>query len=784
MEGDDAAPGVGRPLGRVRLAGARLEHPLAVGDGQGQGERRRLLLGGHRHHLARAPWQQPVREAFQGGRLRVAGENLGDALEDGGAVVRGGLEGRVGDDQPVEGEHAQHDRGTRCEVPEDAGAGGAVHDDPVAVAGEEDRDHHGPPVEADGQRPGRDVVEQPVEPVALGPGALGVPAHRQQRGGGLGLWAPRAGGVGDHAHGGGGMPGQLGRRPDRTGDEPAVAVGADPAQVPVDAVGAERALEAADPGVRGVRGQVGVAALAGGAQVEHGVLLRVGRRCRARRSRSPSQGEYWPASKIRNACRTQDQYGARMARTAPQSVLTLRLPDDGAPLRHRIADALVAELRDGRLRPGDPLPSTRALAGSLGTSRGPVVAAYDELLAAGYIVTRAGSGAFVAPEADRAAAAGAASHVRPAGLTVPGTVSETSAPPRWDLRPGRPDTTLIDPAAWRRAWRAAATLVPGNDAGAGPEHTRLRAVLADHLRRSRGIPLAPDDILVVPGVAASLRALPAALGLVGRSAVLEDPGYVEAVTAFADSGVRVRTVPVDDDGLDPATLGEDDAAVYVTPSHQYPLGGRMPVGRRAELVAWAHRNGATVIEDDYDGEFRYDVSPLPALRALPDAAEHVVYIGTASKVLAPSLRVAWVVAPSRLRDRLRVALELRGLVVNEATGAALAEFVESGAMAAHHARAARTYAARRGALVAALGRHLPGVALAGVDAGLHVVLRLPDEADDLAVTGALLRAGLAASPLSAYCVERDLSGLVLCYAGLPESQADAAARALAAVVRG
>ncbi len=471
-----------------------------------------------------------------------------------------------------------------------------------------------------------------------------------------------------------------------------------------------------------------------------------------------------------------------MARTAQAPALALRLPDGGAPLRHRVADALVAELRQGRLRPGDPLPSTRTLAASLGTSRGPVVAAYDELLAAGYILTRAGSGTVVAPGADLAAAAGATSHVRPVRRTGPGAVCDPAPTPRWDLRPGRPDTTLIDPAAWRRAWRRAAAVTPGNDAGAGPPHTRLRAVLADHLRRSRGIPLTPDDVLVVPGVAAALRALPAALGLAGRSAVLEDPGYVEAVTAFASCGVRVRTVPVDEDGLDPATLRPDDAAVYVTPSHQYPLGGRMPVGRRAELVAWARRTGAMVIEDDYDGEFRYDVSPLPALRALPGAAERVVYIGTASKILAPSLRVAWVVAPARLQAGLRMALELRGLVVNEVTGAALADFVESGAMAAHHARAARRYAARRGALVAALGRRLPALALAGVDAGLHVVLRLPDGTDDVAVSGALLEAGLAAGPLSAYCVERDLAGLVLCYAGLPETRADAAARCLAGVL--
>ena len=205
----------------------------------------------------------------------------------------------------------------------------------------------------------------------------------------------------------------------------------------------------------------------------------------------------------------------------------------------------------------------------------------------------------------------------------------------------------------------------------------------------------------------------------------------------------------------------------------------MPVTRRVQLLEWARRTGGLVLEDDYDGEFRYDVSPLPALRSLPGADDHVVYIGTASKLVAPSLRVAWLAPPPRLRDRLRVELESRGLVVNEATGLALAEFVASGALATHHARVARTYAARRGALVAAVAQHLPDARLQGVDAGLHVVLRLPDEVDDLDLVSRLGELGLATSPLSAYAVETTVRGLVLCYAGLPETQADAAVRRLA-----
>ncbi len=471
-----------------------------------------------------------------------------------------------------------------------------------------------------------------------------------------------------------------------------------------------------------------------------------------------------------------------MPRRTPPVELALDVPVGSAPLRHRIADALVAEMRTGRLRPGDTLPSTRALASALELSRGPVVAAYDELAAAGFVVSRAGSGAVVAPGADRAAAAGAGTHVRRTAGREPGGSGPRSTRPRWDLRPGRPDTSLVDPAAWRRAWRAAGSVVPGRDAGEGPAHERLRTVLAEHLRRSRGVAVAPDALLVVPGVGASLRALPGPLGLVGATAAMEDPGYVEAWTAFTAEGVRVASVPVDRDGLDPATLPGGSAAAYVTPSHQYPLGARMPVTRRVQLLEWARDTGGMVLEDDYDGEFRYDVSPLPALRSLSGAEEHVVYIGTASKLVAPSLRLAWIAPPRPVRDRLRVELESRGLVVNEATGLAMAEFIASGALSAHHARVSRTYAARRAALVAAVADHVPGAVLEGVDAGLHVVLRLPDEVDDLELVTALEARGVAVSPLSAYAVEVTVRGLVLCYAGLPESQAGAAVSRIAEVL--
>jgi GntR family transcriptional regulator/MocR family aminotransferase len=261
--------------------------------------------------------------------------------------------------------------------------------------------------------------------------------------------------------------------------------------------------------------------------------------------------------------------------------------------------------------------------------------------------------------------------------------------------------------------------------------------------------------------------------------VLEDPGYVDPRQALEREGARARPVPVDEDGLDPALLTRRDDGVYVTPAHQFPLGGRMPVARRVELVEWARSRDALVVEDDYDGEFRYDVSPLPALHSLDGAQDHVVYIGTASKVLAPSLRVAWVVPPAGLRDPLRRELETRGLHVTPVVGRMLAEFIGSGALMRHLARAGRTYAARRAALVAALERHAPSLPRAGVCAGLHVVARLPEHVDDHEVASRLEGKGIRVTPLTAYAIDSTVPGLVVGYATLPETQADRVGREIA-----
>lgn len=476
-----------------------------------------------------------------------------------------------------------------------------------------------------------------------------------------------------------------------------------------------------------------------------------------------------------------------------------QLPTGPGPLPHRLVAAVLDALVRGELTPGDALPSSRAAAGQLGLSRGVVVAAYDELAAAGYVEARMGGRTVVVDGADRAArsapAAGAAGE--PPGRTGrrpgPGE-SDASGPDRveegavgvptppagdLDLRPGHAEPALISPRDWRAAWRHAIPDRPGAEALSRVRHPDLEQALAAHLRRFRGVPCDPEDVVVVPNASAAITLLAAAAGLRGRTVAVEDPGYRRARVALLEAGARVRPVPVDDDGLDPALLLTDDAAVYLTPAHQYPLGARMPVARRAELVARARREERLVVEDDYDGEFRYGVPPMPSLRAVDGAAECVAHVGTASKILTPDLGLAWVVPPRGLVGAVRRAQDRLALGASPVASSALAHLVTSGALGRHLARASRLYRARRDALVTALRHEVPGVRVTGVEAGLHLVVLLDDGVDDVRATTRLRDHGLWVEPLSAYALGEPRDGLVIGYARLPETRAPSVAREIA-----
>jgi GntR family transcriptional regulator/MocR family aminotransferase len=467
-------------------------------------------------------------------------------------------------------------------------------------------------------------------------------------------------------------------------------------------------------------------------------------------------------------------------RTAAPVSFTLDLSGRTGPRTSRVARALVEAIASGQVHDGDRLPSTRTLAATFGLARTAVVGAYEELTAAGFLVARPGGATYVESGAAAAARAGAfgvgtspASGTRASGIARAGTFGVAEAPPVWshragdgqvvyDLRPGLADAGLIAERDWARAMRLAAS--PARPA---PD---LREELAGHLRRVRGLAADPEDIFLFPSVSTALRAVAVTCGLAGQPVAFEDPGYAKARLALGEAGAVIRPVPVDDDGIRAEDLRGSDRACYVTPAHQFPLGGRMPVRRRAALLEWAAAGGALVLEDDYDGEFRYDVPPLTPLRSMPAAAGHVVYLGTSSKILSRGLRVSWAVLPARFRAAMASYLEASGEEVSAVSAAFLAGFIASGALSRHHSREAR--------FVAACREHIPAARALGIEAGLHLTLVFGRPLDDVAAVARLAEAGLACLPLSAFCAGAagaHRSGLICGYSRLPETAAGPAA---------
>lgn len=464
--------------------------------------------------------------------------------------------------------------------------------------------------------------------------------------------------------------------------------------------------------------------------------------------------------------------------------------DDARPLGAQLVEGLRRGILDGRLRAGDPVPSTRSLATELGVARSSVVAAYEQLAGEGYLELRQGAPTRVASLLVEERAQTASRDPRAPGSRD--AASRLLDPQnQLDLRPGRPSTARLDERAWRAAWRHAARLAVPGDTAPRLGAPRLRAEIADHLRHARGVTCSPDDVVVTAGTSDAVAVLASALQVLvdGTPRVaVEHPGYPSARRVLARRGAaRTVPVPVDDDGIDVSALRDirpAPDAVMVTPSHQYPLGGRLPVATRLALLEWAGASGAVVIEDDYDSEFRHVGAPLPALASL-DRGGRAVLVGSFSKVLTPWLRLGYLVLPAdaRLRSAVTTVRDDEVCPVPGIAQEAAAELLATGAVRRHIAAARRDYAHRRRLVLDELSG-IDGAPLSGLDGGLHAVLGLPSHEVAARVVARLEGDGILVAPLAEYSAVpgEGPAGLVLGYASPPDARlAGALARVRAAI---
>jgi GntR family transcriptional regulator/MocR family aminotransferase len=434
-------------------------------------------------------------------------------------------------------------------------------------------------------------------------------------------------------------------------------------------------------------------------------------------------------------------------------------------LRAQLEDQLRDAIRRGALHGDTPLPSTRALATELGVSRGVVVEAYAQLVAEGFLVARAG----------------AATRVANVAVHEPEPVKEDPlAPPvRFDFRTLAADLSAFPRREWLAALRDTLREIPdtalnyGDRAGAAP----LRETLASYLGRARGVAAEPSAIVVVTGIMQAIALLARTLRRAGVERVaVEDPGFPPHRMVFAREGLRVVPIPIDDGGL--AVDALDDArvgAVLCTPTHQYPRGMALAPERRAALVEWAAARHAWIIEDDYDGEYRFDRDPVGALQALAPA--RVTYLGSASKTLAPALRLGWMVVAPDLVEGVTEAKALADAGSPHVDQLALARFIDRGDLDRHLRRMRGVYRRRRELLVAELAAQVPQVEVEGISAGLHVSGRLPA---DVPLGPLLARAWEGGIGLFGY-EHGGVARVMLGYANLPEPSIGPAVRALAQI---
>ena len=436
-----------------------------------------------------------------------------------------------------------------------------------------------------------------------------------------------------------------------------------------------------------------------------------------------------------------------MKRTTSARELLLSIGRGRGPtLRGQLESELRAGIQTGRLPGGSVLPSTRALAADLGVSRGVTVLAYEQLIAEGYLTAARGSATRVA--------------MRRPHQSAPMVAARPVEGPRYDFRPGLPDVSLFPRRAWlsslRRVLDAATTDVLGYPDPHGA--LRARTALAAYVNRTRGTVAHPDRMVLCSGYAQGLRLVCDVLRSRGvRRVAVEDPGHGGQRADIQAMGLGIRPVPVDSGGLCVDRLrGLDVGAVLVTPAHQFPTGVVLAAERRAALLEWAASRGAVIIEDDYDAEYRFDREPIGALQGL--AAGAVAYLGSASKTLAPALRIGWLVLPLALVDRVALAKLHADHGSPTLDQLAFADFLERDGLDRHLRKVRPIYRRRRDALIAALRSRLPGLSVEGVAAGLHLMVSLPPGSDEDALADAAMTHSLRIYGVGPHRIEAGRAG--------------------------
>ncbi|HTW59033.1 MAG TPA: PLP-dependent aminotransferase family protein [Terriglobales bacterium] len=475
--------------------------------------------------------------------------------------------------------------------------------------------------------------------------------------------------------------------------------------------------------------------------------------------------------------------------------LAIPLSRDKGPLFRQLYQGLREAILSGAFPSGHKLPSTRDLAEQLGVSRTVVLLAYDQLLAEGFATARSGSGTYVSNSVDvgrsEISRRSASLHLSRFGLSAASAWSKMNFPKRaehalpFDFAYGRSDLETFPFEMWRRILLRCSRTAPVSELDYGPAagNLELRQAICTHLRRSRAVMCDPSQVIVVNGSQQALDLIARVLISPGDPVAIEDPGYQGTREILRAAGARLLPVTVDRDGLNPARLPRNARIAFVTPSHQFPTGVILTLARRLGLLRWAKVANAAIVEDDYDGEFRYADQPLESLQGL-DREGRVIYIGTFSRTVFSSLRIGYLIAPKGMVAAFTAAKWLCDRHTANLEQETLAEFISSGMYERYLRRVRRRNAARRDALLEAIQTHLASrVEITGHDAGAHVVLWPRRRRREQSVIAAAALRGVRVYGISAYFLKKpQRAGFLLGYSRMNETQIREGIRRLSEVL--